>query len=118
MKVKRQDEPQLVKAVKELCEGRPSEETSILLKSLDRPISNIEADPVMLFGVNFDVEYMNQERIEAMQGLPTIYTATDSGMLFSKHISFYLWNIIKQIQLWSGQRNVEEYGIPFWFIPI
>ena len=81
-KVKRQDEPQLVKAVRELCDGEPSAETNILLKSLDRPLKNNDAKPVMLFGVNFDVDFMNQDKLDAMQGLPKIYRAVDSGLLF------------------------------------
>ena len=83
LKVRRQDEPELVKAVRELCDGEPSAETNLLLKSLDRPIQNRDADPTMLFGVNFDVDFMNQEKLDAMPGLPKIYKAVDSGLVFS-----------------------------------
>ena len=78
--VRRQDEPGLVKAIKELCDGEPSEDTNALLRSLDRPIQNQEAEPTLLFGMNFDVNVMNQEKVDLMPGQPKIYKAVDSGL--------------------------------------
>ena len=69
-----------MKAIKELCDGEPSEDTNALLRSLDRPIQNQEAEPTLLFGMNFDVNVMNQEKVELMPGQPKIYKAVDSGL--------------------------------------
>ena len=69
-----------MKAIKELCDGEPSEDTNALLRSLDRPIQNQDAEPTLLFGMNFDVNVMNQEKVELMPGQPKIYKAVDSGL--------------------------------------
>ena len=69
-----------MKAIKELCDGEPSEDTNALLRSLDRPIQNQDAEPTLLFGMNFDVNVMNQEKVELMTGQPKIYKAVDSGL--------------------------------------
>ena len=69
-----------MKAIKELCDSEPSEDTNALLRSLDRPIQNQEAEPTLLFGMNFDVNVMNQEKVELMPGQPKIYKAVDSGL--------------------------------------
>ena len=77
--MRRQDEPALVKAVRELCDGEPSPETSQLLKSLDRPVKDTTVEPTMLFGVNFDVDYMNHQKLDEMPGPAKMYKAVDTG---------------------------------------
>lgn len=62
----------------------PSEETNNLMRSLDRPISDTVVDPTMLFGVNFDVDYMNQQKLDEMPGPAKIYKAVDSGKRSAK----------------------------------
>lgn len=79
LKVKRQEEPLLITAVRELCDGNPTPDTDAFLRSLDRPIENHNVDPVLLFGTNFDVDYWNQEKIDSIQGQAKTYRAVDSG---------------------------------------
>jgi hypothetical protein len=58
----RQNESDLITAVHELCDGTQSEETIVLLKSLDRPLpENINA--TCLYRTNFDVNYINHEKL-------------------------------------------------------
>ena len=80
MKVRRQDEPLLIQAIKELCDGNPTENTHAFLRSLDRQVAD-ETDPVMLFGTNFDVDFWNQEKLDSMPGQAKMYRSIDSGMM-------------------------------------
>ena len=75
----RQNEADLITAVHELCDGTPSEETIVLLKSMDRPLpENINA--TCLCGTNFDVNYINNEQLEDMAGKELVFKAKDEGM--------------------------------------
>ncbi|XP_062613763.1 uncharacterized protein LOC134275497, partial [Saccostrea cucullata] len=72
--VKRQNEPELVRAVTELCNGTPSEDTVQLLRSLDRTLpKNVEI--TRLYGTNFEINYINHECIEDENGLIFTYKA-------------------------------------------
>lgn len=62
-----QTEHDLVRAVNELCMGLPSDETTKLIKSLDRPLPHT-MNPIYIFGTNFDVAYFN---LEQLHKLPT-----------------------------------------------
>ena len=78
-KVLRQSEADLIAAVHELCDGSPSPETILMLKSLDRPLPDT-VTPTLLFGTRFDVNYINQMKIEDMQGQAVFFKAKDEGM--------------------------------------
>ena len=81
--VVRQNEADLITAVHELCDGTPSEETILLLKSLDRPLpENINV--TCLYGTNFDVNYINHEKLEDMAGEELVFKAKDEGMFIKK----------------------------------
>jgi hypothetical protein len=58
---------QLIQAINELCDGSPTPETEAFLKSLDRPVLNGQnQNTTFLLGTNFDVEYINQEKLDEM----------------------------------------------------
>ncbi|XP_062616249.1 uncharacterized protein LOC134277961 [Saccostrea cucullata] len=77
--VVRQSEPLLIKAVNELCDGEPSEETVQFLRSLDRSIDAPAQEVTKLFGTNFDASVINQDTLEEMPGATFHYKATDEG---------------------------------------
>ncbi|CAC5383693.1 PIF1 [Mytilus coruscus] len=82
--VVRQYEQKLVEAVNQLCNGSPSAETEEFLKSLDRPLPNVnehdDHNIKYLFGTNFNTEYMNIEKLEEnIQGAATYFKSVDSG---------------------------------------
>ena len=52
-----------------------------LLELLDRPGRDAEVDPTMLFGVNFDVDSKNREKLDDMPDPAKIYKAVDSGKI-------------------------------------
>ena len=68
-----------MQAIKELCDGNPSQQTHAFLRSLDRPIAAQE-EPIMLFGTNFDVDFWNQEKIDAMPAEARHYRSQDTKM--------------------------------------
>ncbi|XP_048258237.1 uncharacterized protein LOC125383642 [Haliotis rufescens] len=76
--VVRQAEADLIVAINELCNGRPSEETHTLMKNLNRPL-NTNKRPTLLFGTNFDVEYENQMALHEDGENIRCYRALDSG---------------------------------------
>jgi hypothetical protein len=80
IQVKRQSEPKLIKAVAELCWGNPTPDTHAFMRSLDRPIKPQEEQPTVLFGVNFDVDYYNQNQLDNMEGQSKVYRALDQGI--------------------------------------
>jgi len=71
----------VITAVHELCDGTPSEEIIVLLKSLNRP-ENINV--TCLYGTNFDVNYINHEKLEDMAGEELVFKAKDEGMFIKK----------------------------------
>ncbi|CAC5424370.1 PIF1 [Mytilus coruscus] len=77
-KVIRQNEADLIKAVHELCDGSPSEETVALLKSLDRPLPD-NTKITSLYGTNFDVNFINHEKLEDLAGEEFVFKAKDEG---------------------------------------
>ena len=79
--VLRQEEEDLIKAVNELCNGTPSLETEKMIQDLDRPIGREGEDGVltMLCGTNLDVDYVNQDKLDSLQGEECVYKATDLG---------------------------------------
>ncbi|KAK3103764.1 hypothetical protein FSP39_021721 [Pinctada imbricata] len=76
--VVRQDEPDLVKAVNELCNGSPSPESLNLLRSLSNPLP-ANVDVVKLYGINFDNIAMNQDCLDNLGGQQYTFKATDEG---------------------------------------
>ncbi|KAK3094086.1 hypothetical protein FSP39_024037 [Pinctada imbricata] len=79
MQVLRQSESPLIKAVHELCDGRPSEETIQFLRSLDRPLNASPEDIMRLYGTNFDACVVNQDMLEQMNGEMFSFKAKDKG---------------------------------------
>ncbi|CAC5371593.1 PIF1 [Mytilus coruscus] len=78
IQVIRQNEADLIKAVHELCDGSPSEETVALLKSLDRPLPD-NTKITSLYGTNFDVNFINHEKLEDLAGEEFVFKAKDEG---------------------------------------
>ncbi|KAK3091790.1 hypothetical protein FSP39_022639 [Pinctada imbricata] len=72
-------ESPLIKAVHELCDGRPSEETIQFLRSLDRPLNASPEDITRLYGTNFDACVVNQDMLEQMNGEMFSFKAKDKG---------------------------------------
>ncbi|VDI08317.1 Hypothetical predicted protein [Mytilus galloprovincialis] len=79
-KVIRQNEADLIKAVLELCDGSPSVETVVLLQSLDRPLPDI-IKITSLYGTNFDVNFINHEKLEELAGEEFVFKAKDEGQM-------------------------------------
>ncbi|XP_060553142.1 uncharacterized protein LOC132714318 [Ruditapes philippinarum] len=77
-KVIRQTDQDLALAVKELCDGSPSEQTIQLLKSLDKDLDR--PDVVRLYGTNFDVRYVNEEMLDMIDKEAYVFKATDEGI--------------------------------------
>ena len=65
--VLRQTEPDLIKAINELCDGMPSKETATLLKFLSRPVL-VNPQTVFMFGTNLDVDMFNHNKLEKLPG--------------------------------------------------
>lgn len=79
----------MILAVNELCDGSPSAETVVLMRSLDRPLP-YNVSPTFLFGTRFDVAFINQEMIEDMPGNAVYFKSQDEGitMLIIKYTFF------------------------------
>ena len=76
--VVRQNEPELVQAVHQLCDGCPDENTETFLKGLNRDLPD-EEGLCRLFGTNFDAAYINQYFLDANPGDLYTYKASDEG---------------------------------------
>ena len=74
----RQREKNLIQAVNELCEGKPSAETLKLITSLSRPLTSYE-DTVFIFGTNFDVNFYNHVKVDELHGFQFIFQSEDKG---------------------------------------
>ncbi|CAG2255010.1 PIF1 [Mytilus edulis] len=79
-KVIRQNEADLIKAVHELCDCSPSEETDALLKSLDRPLPD-NTKMTSLYWTNFDVNFINHEKLVDLAGEECVFKAKDEGQM-------------------------------------
>ena len=103
----RQNEADLITAVHELCDGTPSEETIVLLKSLDRPLlENINV--TCLYGANFDVNYINHEKLEDMAGEELVFKAKDEGMFIKKRRHGTIINVTTIHQIpWQQQKRSD-----------
>lgn len=77
----------MIRVINELCDGNPTEETEEFVKSLDRPLQNIPNNDIQyLFGTNFDVEFMNQEKLdELIPGPPKYFRSLDTGKVDLLH---------------------------------
>ena len=75
-----QDEPDLVLAIHQLCEGCPDKNTETLLKGLTRDLTDDEG-VCRLFGTNFDAAYINQHYLDVHAGELYIYIASDEDNL-------------------------------------
>jgi ATP-dependent DNA helicase PIF1 len=77
--VQRQKEPDLIKAVQELCDGNPSESTKSLISSLQRPIDST-GHPIHLVGTNLSASILNASMLEAEGDTDiTEYRSVDEG---------------------------------------
>ena len=74
----RQTDATLVKAINQLCDGCPDEETEQFLKSLSRPLQE-DLNVCRLFGTKFDAAYINQVYLDAAPGDPVTFRAHDEG---------------------------------------
>ena len=84
--VQRQDEPQLIQAIRELSDGSVTNATCLYLETLDRPLPP-NLNPVYLYARNFDVTMKNYDLLHELQGQEKLYRATDNGDLTElKHI--------------------------------
>ena len=73
-----QNEPDLIRAVNQLCDGCPDKQTEALLKGLRRELDDDE-DVCRLYGTNFDATYVNQLYLDELDGEMFTYKATDKG---------------------------------------
>lgn len=69
----------MIRAVNELCDGSPSEETIQFLRSLDRPLNVPDEEVTKLFGTNFDTCVINQDILEELAGEMVCFKAKDEG---------------------------------------
>ena len=76
----RQNEPDLIQAINEFCDGEPSAETVELMKNLSRPLSAIQqAKATYIFGTNFDVNFYNYDQLMKLPGEIKVFEAKDKG---------------------------------------
>jgi hypothetical protein len=80
----RQTEPDLAKAVQELCDGSPTEATIQLLRSLTVMVPN--ENTIRLYGTNFDSRYMNEDLLDKMEGESQVFKAKDEGNVITVYI--------------------------------
>ena len=73
-----QDELDLIKAINELCLGKPSIQTVALLKSLKHEIV-IDEKMVYIFGTNFDVDMFIHDKLSSLHGVVHVVRAKDLG---------------------------------------
>ena len=76
--VHRQKERDLIMAINELCDGIPSPSTDSLMRRLKRPLID-DTDAVFIFGTNFEVDFFNHMKLDALPGNPVLFPSTDSG---------------------------------------
>ncbi|XP_071143980.1 uncharacterized protein [Mytilus edulis] len=69
----------LIKAVNQLCDGMPDEQTVSFLKQLDRPLNVPNHEVTKLFGTNFDAQFINHEMLEEIDEDLVVYKAEDEG---------------------------------------
>lgn len=74
----RRTDQDLAVAVKELCDGSPSESTIQLMRSLDKQLDI--PDVIKLYGTNFDVRYMNEEMLDTIENEACVFKSTDEGI--------------------------------------
>ena len=74
--VVRQNEKDLIKAVNELCDGTPSQETEDLLRSLKRPLPDY-TDALYIFGTNQDCSYFNELQLDKINSPEVKYISID-----------------------------------------
>ena len=90
----RQNEPDLVLAIHQLCEGCPDKNTETLLKSLNRDLTD-DKGVCRLFGTNFDAAYINQYYLDAHAGELYTYKASDEGN--SHHLNFSTFRLYNDL---------------------
>ena len=69
----------MIRAVNELSDGSPSEETIQFLRSLDRPLNVPDEEVTKQFGTNFDTCVINQDILEELAGEMVCFKAKDEG---------------------------------------
>ena len=74
----RQNEPELINAINELCIGNPSLRSIEYLWKLQRPIPHTD-DTVFIFGTNFDVDFFNHQKLEQLPGAMSVFNSKDKG---------------------------------------
>ena len=72
-----QTEIDLIKAINELCDGRPIPSTVKLIKSLKHPMQSTQRT-VHMFGNNFDVEMFNYDSLDKLPTPQKTYQSEDS----------------------------------------
>ena len=70
----------LIRAVNQLCDGMPSEETGQLMISLERPLDIPAQQITRLFGTHFDARYVNQVMLEEIDEEMLVFRAEDEGI--------------------------------------
>ncbi|VDI26224.1 Hypothetical predicted protein [Mytilus galloprovincialis] len=75
----RQHEVLPIKAVNQLCDGMPDDQTVDFLKQLDRPLNVPSNDITRLYGTNFDAQYMNQIILEDLEEELVVYKGEEEG---------------------------------------
>ena len=78
----RQDEAELIRAVNQLCDGNPDQQTEDFLRSLSRPLAD-DTGVLRLFGTNFDTAYVNQISLDAAPGREYTFKSKDEGLCLS-----------------------------------
>ena len=78
----RQTEENLIKAVQELCDGTPSNDTISFLRGLDRELTAVPENAAVtyLFGKRFDVQMYNQMMLDEMPGEQKVFLSDDEGI--------------------------------------
>ena len=76
--VHRQKDMDLINAINELCEGKPTKGTEQLLIGLKRPLA-VNTEPLYIFGTNNDVDFFNQMTLSKLNGHEYLFSAEDVG---------------------------------------
>ena len=93
-----------MRAVNELCHGNPSIQTHQLMEYLSRP-TNMDTEPVKLFGTNFEVDLVNLETLDALQGEAMVYTSIDTGKQFFITPTCMIVYMLRKVLSRGGSRN-------------
>ena len=102
----RQDEPELINAINELCMGNPSPRSIEYLRKLQKPIPHTD-DTVFIFGTNFDVDFFNHQKLEQLPGAMSVLNSKDKGL--PKYLR--LSNALKALALKVGCKVIVTWNL-------